>query len=58
MPAKAISMRTFRELLRLHTEAQLSQRQIARALKLSQSTVSDYLCCARSDVAVARFVTR
>ena len=40
-------MRTFREVLRLHTESQLSQRQIARALKLSQSTVSLYLRRAR-----------
>ncbi len=47
MPAQAISMRTFREVLRLHTESQLSQRQIARALKLSQSTVSLYLRRAR-----------
>ena len=40
-------MRFVREMLRLHHEARLSQRQIARALQLSQGVVSKYLAAAR-----------
>ena len=36
-------MRKAREVLRLHHEAQLGQREIARSLGLSQSTVHAYL---------------
>ncbi len=36
MPTEGLSMRFVREMLRLHHEAGLSQRQIARALPLSQ----------------------
>ena len=36
MPTEGLSMRFVREMLRLHHEARLSQRQIARALQLSQ----------------------
>ena len=40
-------MRFVREILRLHHEARLSQRQIAAALRLSQAVVSKYLAAAR-----------
>ena len=40
-------MRFVREMLRLHHAARLSQRQIARALQLSQGVVSKYLAAAR-----------
>jgi transposase len=36
-------MRKTRELLRLHYELKLGQRQIARSVQISQSTVHDYL---------------
>ena len=36
-------MRKLRELLRLHFDLKLSQRQIARSSNIGQSTVSDYL---------------
>jgi DNA-binding transcriptional regulator LsrR (DeoR family) len=36
-------MRKIHEVLRLHFDLKLPQRQIARAAKLSQSTVHDYL---------------
>ena len=35
MPTEGLSMRFVREILRLHHEAHLSQRQIARALRPS-----------------------
>lgn len=41
-------MRFVREILRLHHEARLSQRQIAATLHLSQGVVSKYLAAARS----------
>lgn len=41
-------MRKAREVLRLHYEAQLGQREIARSLGLSQSTVHAYLERARA----------
>ena len=47
MPTEGLSMRFVREMLRLHHEARLSQRQIARALQLSQGVVSKYLAAAR-----------
>ncbi len=47
MPPEGLSMRFVREMLRLHHEAGLSQRQIARALPLSQGVVSKYLAAAR-----------
>jgi len=37
------SMRTVREILRLHFEHDLSQRAIARACAASPTTVGDYL---------------
>jgi transposase len=37
------SMRTIREVLRLHFEHHLSQRAIARACAVSPTTVGDYL---------------
>ena len=40
MPAKRTSMRTIREILRLRFEAKLSQRMIARSLKVGLGTVS------------------
>ena len=43
MPAKRISMRKIRDVLRLHGHAHLSRRQIARSLGLAHSTVCDYL---------------
>jgi transposase len=43
VPGKKVSMRKTREVLRLHFELHLGQRQIARSACLSQSTVHDYL---------------
>ncbi len=43
MPGKKVSMRKTREVMRLHFELHLGQRQIARSACLSQSTVHDYL---------------
>ena len=43
MPGKRVSMRKTREVLRLSFELKLGQRQIARSVNLSQSTVHDYL---------------
>ena len=40
---RQISMRTIREVLRLHFEHELSQRAIARACAVSPTTVGDYL---------------
>src|SRR6185312_8389575 len=36
-------MRKIKEILRLHFEQKLGQRQIARSVNISQSTVHDYL---------------
>ena len=43
MPAVRVSMRKVRDVLRLKSTTQLSQRQIARALGISQSTIIEYL---------------
>lgn len=43
MPAERLQMRKIKEILRLKLEAGLSARQIARSLKISRSTVSEYL---------------
>ena len=43
MPAKRLSMRKIKEVLRLKYEAKLSQRQIARSLKMGLGTVSMYI---------------
>ena len=43
MPNKRLSMRKIREVLRLHHEASLSRRAIARCLNISDSTVRLYL---------------
>lgn len=43
MPGKRLSMRKTREVLRLHFDLKLGQRQIARSAQISQSTVHDYL---------------
>lgn len=43
MPGKRVTMRKAREVLRLHFEQQLRQRQIAASLNLSQSAVSECL---------------
>ena len=43
MPGKRVSMRKTREVLRLYFELKLKQRQIARSVHLSQSTVHDYV---------------
>jgi transposase len=43
MPVERIAMRQIKELLRLKEKCRLSQRQIARALKLSKGVVAKYL---------------
>ena len=43
MPERRLPMRQIREVLRLHHEAHLSERQIARGCGLSRSTVQRYL---------------
>jgi len=43
VPRERVSMRKLLELLRLHFDLKLSQRQIAGSIKLGQSTVNDYL---------------
>ena len=43
MPRKSKSMRKIKEILRLHFELQLGQRDIARAAQVSQSTVHSYI---------------
>lgn len=47
MAATRISVRKIKEVLRLHGERGLSQRQIAESCQLAPSTVSDYLRRAR-----------
>jgi len=46
MPVKRLSMRQIKEVLRLKFAAHLSQRQIARSLKLSTGVVAKYLAAA------------
>lgn len=46
MPVERLSMRQIKEVLRLKFAAQLSQRQIARSLKLSNGVVAKYLLAA------------
>lgn len=43
MPQPRLSMRKIKEVLRLHYELGLGQRQIARCCSISQSTAHDYL---------------
>ena len=43
MPQERLPVRKIREVLRLHQEAQLSNRAIARVCKISNSTVGEYL---------------
>ena len=43
MPAQRLSMRKIKDLLRLKHACHLSNRQVARCLGLSHSTVGDYL---------------
>ncbi len=43
MPALRLSMRKVRDVLRLKSTTELSQRQIAQALDISQSTIIEYL---------------
>src|SRR5262245_25132119 len=46
MPRERISMRKFRDTLRLRFDAKLSYRQIAACLKLSVGVISKYLALA------------
>ena len=43
MPERRLPMRQIKEVLRLHHEAHLSERQIARGCRISRSTVQRYL---------------
>ena len=43
MPAKRLSMRKIKEILRLTWSSGLSNRQIARSCALARSTVAEYL---------------
>ena len=43
MPERRLPMRQIKEVLRLHYEAHLSERQIAHACRVSRSTVQRYL---------------
>ena len=43
MPERRLPMRQIKEILRLHYEAHLSERQIARGCRISRSTVQRYL---------------
>lgn len=43
MPERRLPMRQIKEVLRLHHEAHLSQRQIARGCRISRSTVQRYV---------------
>ena len=52
MPAQRLAMRLLREVLRLKYAADLSHRQIARALRIGVGTVTNYLAaCARAGLA-------
>jgi len=46
MTTKGVSMRKLKELLRLHFDLKLSQRQIAKTLNLSTGAVNKYVKCA------------
>ena len=48
MPAERLSMRQIRDVLRLRFASKLSQRAIAKSLRLSQGAVSTYLTRARA----------
>jgi transposase len=48
MPTERLSMRQIREVLRLRFASKLSQRAIAKSLRLSQGAVSGYLSRARA----------
>ncbi|MDP3051358.1 MAG: IS21 family transposase [Eubacteriales bacterium] len=48
MPRKGLSMRKVREILRLHFDAGLSIRQVARSCNIGHSTVGEYLQRARN----------
>ncbi len=43
MSQRRISMKKIREIVRLHEQAKLSQRQISQALGMSRPVVSDYI---------------
>jgi hypothetical protein len=43
MPAKRLTMRKISEVLRLHFECELSQRQIAHSSGVARPTVAEYL---------------
>ena len=43
MPQERLTLRKIREILRLKEQAGLSNRTIARACKISNSTVGEYL---------------
>jgi hypothetical protein len=47
MPARRLSMRRIREVLRLKFELGLENRQIARSCRISHSSVGNYLIRAR-----------
>ena len=48
MPVTPIPMRKIHDLLRLHFEARLSQRQIAAATKLSIGVINKYIAAAQA----------
>lgn len=48
MPAERISMRKLREVLRLTNGSGLSQRQVAKSLGISKTTVAKYLALAEA----------
>jgi transposase len=48
MPTKKVPMKKIREVLRLHYEANLSHRKIARACGMSKGVVSKYLALAKA----------
>ena len=43
MPQRRTSMKKIREILRLHEQSQLSQRQISQVLGISRPVISDYI---------------
>ncbi len=48
MPTEKLSMRKIKEVLRLHYEQSLGNREIARRLKMSPGSVSNYLIRAKA----------
>ncbi|MBF0470195.1 MAG: sigma-70 family RNA polymerase sigma factor [Gammaproteobacteria bacterium] len=48
MPTKKVPMKKIIEVLRLHHETDLSQRQISKACNLSTGAVSKYLSLAKA----------